>query len=184
MTVEGNTTTHRKTAVMVGVLMLVAYSVIGSGNPEAKVLSMLLEVISGLAVIAIAFLMFPILKPHNQAASFWYIILRVIEGGLLVVTGILFLSQKPSLLGIYDGIHAAHGYVFGVAALIFNYLLYTSKLIPRWLSVFGIIATLILILVNLLEVTGIVTELMILKFPIFLNEIVLALWLIIKGFSK
>lgn len=175
--------THRKTALIVGVLMLVAYSVIGSGNPEAKVLGMLLEVISGFAVIAIAVLMFPILKPFNKKASFWYIVIRIIEGGLLVVTGILFLSNNTSLLEIYDGIHAAHGYIFGIAALIFNYLLYRSKIIPRWLSVFGVIATLLLLIVNVLEVTGIVSELMILKFPIFLNEIVLAIWLIAKGFN-
>ena len=175
--------TRRKTALIVGVLMLVAYSVIGSGNPEAKVLGMLLEVISGFAVIAIAVLMFPILKPFNKKASFWYIVIRIIEGGLLVVTGILFLSNNTSLLEIYDGIHAAHGYIFGIAALIFNYLLYRSKIIPRWLSVFGVIATLLLLIVNLLEVTGIVSELMILKFPIFLNEIVLAIWLIAKGFN-
>jgi len=177
------TNEHRKTAVIVGVLMLVAYSVIGSGNPEAKVLGMLLEAISGFAVIAIAVSMFPILKPYNKKASFWYVFLRIIEGGLLVVTGILFLSNNTSLLEIYDGIHTMHGYIFGIAALIFNYLLYQSKLIPRWLSVFGVIATSLLIIVNLLEVTGIVSELMILKFPIFLNEIVLAIWLIAKGFN-
>ena len=183
MTAKEKMNTHRKTAVIVGVLMLVAYSVIGSGNPEAKILGMLLEVISGLAVIIIAVLMFPILKPYNKKVSFWYIVLRCIEGGLLVVTGILFLSHNTSLLEIYDGIHAGHGYLFAIAALIFNYLLYQSKLIPRWLSVFGVIATTLLILVNLLEVTGIVSELMILKFPIFLNEIVLAIWLIAKGFN-
>ena len=183
MTTKEKTNKHRKTAVIVGVLMLVAYSVIGSGNPEAKVLGMLLEAISGFAVIAIAVLMFPILKPYNKKASFWYVFLRIIEGGLLVITGILFLSNNTSLLEIYDGIHAMHGYIFGIAALIFNYLLYQSKLIPRWLSVFGVIATSLLIIVNLLEVTGIVSELMILKFPIFLNEIVLAIWLIAKGFN-
>jgi hypothetical protein len=183
ITAKGKTITHRKTAVIVGVLMLVAYSVIGSGNPEAKTIGMLLEAISGIAVIAIALLMFPILKPYNKKASLWYFILRIIEGGLLVVTGILFLSNNPLLLGVYDGIHLAHGYIFGIAALIFNFLLYQSKLVPRWLSVFGVIATLLLLVVNLLEVTGIVSELMILKFPIFLNEIVLAIWLIAKGFN-
>ena len=52
--------THRKTAIIVGVLILLAYSVLGSGNPEAKILGMLLEVISGLAVISIAVLMYPL----------------------------------------------------------------------------------------------------------------------------
>ena len=175
--------THRKTAIMVGILILVAYSVLGSGNPEAKILGMGLEVISGLAVITIAVLMFPLFKPYNKNASYLYIVLRSIEGGLLIVTGILFLSYNPLLLELHSGIHAAHGYIFAIAALTFYHLLYQSILIPRWLSVWGFIAAILLILVNLLEVTGIVSELMILKFPIFLNEIVLAIWLIVKGFN-
>jgi hypothetical protein len=175
--------THRKTAIIVGILILVAYSVLGSGNPEAKILGMVLEVISGLAVITIAVLMFPLFKPYNKNASYLYIVLRSIEGGLLVVTGILFLSQNTLLLEIHAGIHAVHGYIFAIAALIFYYLFYISKLIPRWISVWGAIAAILLILVNLLEVTGIISGLMILKLPIVLNEVVLAIWLIVKGFN-
>jgi len=175
--------THRKTAIIVGILILVAYSVLGSGNPEAKILGMILEVISGLAVITIAVLMFPLFKPYNKIASYLYIILRSIEGGLLVVTGILFLSNNTLLLEIYAGIHAVHGYIFGIAALIFYYLLYLSKLIPRWISVWGAIAAILLIIANLIEVMGIASDLMILYLPIILNELVLAIWLIVKGFT-
>jgi hypothetical protein len=175
--------THRKTAIIVGILILVAYSVLGSGNPEAKILGMVLEVISGLAVITIAVLMFQFFKPYNKIASFLYIVLRSIEGGLLVVTGILFLSNNTLLLEIYAGIHAVHGYIFAIAALIFYYLLYLSKLIPRWISVWGAIAAILLIIANLLEVTGIASGLMILYLPIILNELVLAIWLIVKGFD-
>ena len=183
MTTKEKMKAHRKTSIIVGVLILVAYSVVGSGNPEAKILGMFLEVISGLAVITIAVLMYPLFKPYNKKASFWYIVFRSIEGGLLVVTGILFLSHNTRLLEIHSGIHAAHVYIFAIAALIFYYLLYQSKLIPRWISVWGVIAAILLILVNLLEVTGIISELMILKLPIVLNELVLAIWLIVKGFN-
>jgi hypothetical protein len=175
--------THRKTAIIVGVLILVAYSVLGSGNPEAKILGMVLEVISGLAVITIAVLMFPLFKPYNKNASYLYLVFRSIEGGLLVVTGILFLSHNTLLLEIHAGIHAVHGYIFAIAALIFYYLLYISKLIPRWISVWGAIAALLLIIANLLEVTGIASRLMILFLPIILNELFLAIWLIVKGFN-
>jgi len=176
--------THRRTAIIVGVLILVAYSVIGSGNPEAKVLGMVLEVISGFAVITTAVLMFPLFKPYNKQGSFWYIISKIIEGGLLVVTGFLFLSYNTRLLELHTGIHAVHGYIFAIAALIFYYLSYQSKIIPRWISVWGGIAGILLILVNLLEVAGIISGLMILKLPIMLNEIVLAVWLIVKGFNQ
>jgi len=175
--------THRRTAIIVGVLILVAYSVIGSGNPEAKVLSMVLEVISGLAVITIAVLMFPLFKPYNKQGAFWYLVSRCIEGGLFLVTGFLFLSHTTRSLQLHTGIHAVHGYIFAIAALIFYLLLYQSKFVPRWISVWGVIAAILLILVNLLEAAGILSGLMILKLPIILNELVLALWLIIKGFN-
>jgi hypothetical protein len=183
MTTKAKIDSKRKTSIIVGVLILVAYSLLGSGNPEAKTLGMVLEVISGLAVITIAVLMFPLFKPYNKKASFWYIVLRSIEGGLLVVTGILFLSHNTRLLELYVGIHTGHAYIFAIAALIFYYLLYQSKLIPRWISVWGVIAAILLILVSLLEVTGIISELMILKLPIVLNELVLAIWLMVKGFN-
>ncbi len=53
---------NRRTSIIVGILILVAYSLLGSGNPEAKILGMVLEIISGLAVISIAVLMFPLFK--------------------------------------------------------------------------------------------------------------------------
>jgi len=175
--------THRRNAIIVGVLILVAYSLVGSDNPDAKILGMFLEVISGVAVIGISVIMFPLFKPYNEKASWGYLVIRIIEGGLMIIAGILFLSHSTSLLEIRDGIYVGHGYIFAVAALIFYYLLYQSKLIPRWISVWGVIAAILLILVILLEVTGIISELMILRLPMILNEIVLAIWLMVKGFN-
>ncbi len=183
MTTKAKMNSNRKTAIVVGVLILLAYSLLGSGNPDAKILGMFLEVISGLAVIVIAVLMFPLFRPYNKKVSFWYIVFRSIEGGLMIIAGILFLSHSTLLLEIRDGIYVGHAYIFAVAALIFYYLLYQSKLIPRWISVWGIIAAILLILVNLLEVMGIIPALMILYLPIILNEIVLAIWLMVKGFN-
>ena len=174
---------HRKTAIIVGVLILVAFSLLGGDNPEAKALGMFLEVISGLAVIAIAVLMYPLFKPYNKTVSLWYLVFRGIEGGLMIIAGILFLSHSPLLLEIRDGIYVSHGYIFAVAALLFYYLLYQSNLVPRWISVWGVIAAILLILVNLLEVMGIIPALMILYLPIILNELVRARWLMVKGFN-
>ncbi len=174
---------YRKTAIIVGALILIAYGVLASSITESKIIVMLFEVISGIAVILIAVLMFPLFKPYNEKASFWYIVFRSIEGGLMIIAGILFLPHNNLLLGIRDGIYVGHGYIFAVAALFFYYLLYQSKLIPRWLSVWGFIASILLILANLLEITGLIPGLMILYLPIISNEVVLAIWLILKGFN-
>jgi len=72
--------------------------------------------------------------------------------------------------------------VFSLTALILNYLLYQSGLIPRWLSGWGLIGAILLLAAGLLEVFGFnPTE--ILSLPIALQEMVFAVWLIVKGFN-
>ncbi len=174
---------HRKKAIIVGALILFAYAVLASAVTDSKIVVMLAEALSGFGVIAIAIIMFPFFTPYGKKTSQWYLALRGIEGALLIVTGILFLISSTSSLKLYDFIHLYHGYVFAVAAFFFYYLLYRSKLIPRWLSIWGFLATVMLIIVNLVEMTGLATPSMFLYFPIILNEFVLAFWLILKGFN-
>ena len=166
-----------------GLLILVAYSILGTNNPDKKVLGMFLEIISGLAVIAIAVLMFPLLRPYGKKLALCYLALKAFEGLLMIIAGVFFLIHTASLLALRDQIYLVHGYLFAIPALLFYYLLYQSKLIPRWLSVWGVIASILLIIVNLLELIEMIPQLEILYLPIVLNEIVLALWLIVKGFN-
>lgn len=173
----------RKQAILVGVLILTAYSILGSNNSDQKALGMLLEVISGLAVIGIAVIMFPLLKTYGKRISLLYLVLKGVEGALMIIAGVLFVIHSTSLLELRDQIYLVHGYIFAIPALMFYYLLYQSKLIPRWLSVWGGIASILLILVNILELIGVIPGLEILYLPIVLNEVVLAIWLITKGFN-
>jgi hypothetical protein len=101
----------------------------------------------------------------------------------MIITGALFLSYNSQLLAIRDSIWAGHAYVFISGALVFYYLLYISTLIPRWLSGWGIIASILLLLGNLMEFAG-MTPSMALYLPIIANEVVLAIWLIVKGFNQ
>jgi len=174
---------NRATAIAVGILILVAYSILGTNNPGAKTLSMLLEVISGHAVIGIAVLMFPLLRPYGKKLALLYLTLKSVEGILMIIAGVFFFIHTPLLLALRDTIYLVHGYIFAVPALIFYYLLYQSKLIPKWLSIWGIVASALLILVNVLEMINMIPQLEILYLPIVLNELVLAMWLIIKGFN-
>jgi hypothetical protein len=175
--------TYKKTAIIVGALILIAYAVMASEVLESLIIVVLLEVISGVAVIAIAVLMYPILKPYNEKVTLWYAIFKVIEGVLIVIAGILLLSPDPLLLGIRDWINVSHVYIsFIPAALLFYYLLYISKLVPRFISVWGVIALISLLIGNLLEITGYSNPIFYLL--IVSNEVFLAIWLIVKGFNS
>ncbi len=173
----------KRTARLVGVLILVAYAILGTNNPDARLTGMALETISGCAVIAIAVLMFPYLRHWGETWSRAYLVLKGLEGVLMIVAGSLFLIHTPQFLEIRDKIYLVHGYIFAIPALIFYGLLYKSKLVPVWLSIWGVIAAVLLVIVNLLEVTGAIPATEVLYLPIVLNEIVLALWLMAKGFN-
>ena len=77
--------------------------------------------------------------------------------------------------------------VFSLGSLIFNYLLYQTKLVPRWLSGWGLVAGVLYLASGLLAMFSIVEALS----PIYialqsvkgLQEMVLAVWLIVKGFN-
>lgn len=177
---------NRKTAITVGLLILIAYCVLASTITESKILVMFFEVISGIAVIGISVLMFPIFKHYNNRVTFSYLILKIIEGSLMIIAGILFLSSSDVLLGARVSIYVSHTYIFIISAFMFYYLLYKSKIIPQWVSVWGVIAVILLLILNLLEITNSTIPKLILGLgysQIMLNEVFLAIWFMVKGFN-
>ena len=80
--------------------------------------------------------------------------------------------------------------VVSLGALMFYYLLYQSKLIPRFISVWGLIGAPLSLAGGLIAIFGhragasMPTSTMILGLPIVLNELFIAIWLIAKGFNS
>ncbi|MHA2174997.1 MAG: DUF4386 domain-containing protein [Candidatus Hodarchaeales archaeon] len=72
----------------------------------------------------------------------------------------------------------------------FSYLLYQSKLVPRWLAVWGLIGGIIMLarvpisMFVLVPLSPYHEWTALLAIPIILNELVLAGWLIVKGFNS
>lgn len=114
----------------------------GSGDKTQLTLGVLLMMCSGIAVVGIGFLMYRILKVVNKKLAFWYPTLRVVEFTISAACGIYLLTQlQPvphSLLWVY--IPTAIG------GLIFTYLLFISKLVPRPLAALGFIGYALLLL--------------------------------------
>ena len=76
-------------------------------------------------------------------------------------------------------------FAFCLGALMYYYLFFQSRLIPRWLSGFGIVAIILLQMACLLSLFSgnRITSYIPLAAPIFLQAMVLAVWLIVKGFN-
>ena len=177
-----------------------------SANVNQLTTSGLFILIMGFAAAGIGIMMYPVLRKHNEALAFGFATFRIIEGVLFSVSvvsllSILTLSKEFVKAGTADvsyfqtfgtllqqGQYWAYhvGTIsFGLAAAMFYYLLYQSKLIPRWLSGWGLIGVPLWLAVSLLIMFGSITESLEIFFylPIASNEMVLAVWLIVKGFN-
>lgn len=171
-------------AILVGLFILIAYGVLASSLTQSKIIVMIADVISGLAVIGIAVLMFPLFKNINKPFSFGYLILKYVEGILMIVGGLLFLitSLQYTREIIYEGFHI---YVFIISAFMFYYLLFKSELVPKFISIWGAMGIFALLLSTILKLVNV--QYLVLDYLLVLiitNEIFLAIWLIIKGFNK
>jgi len=139
---------YRRTAVLVGVLFLLATATFaagssfitsyfaGAGGQTSTLLAgVLLEAISAVAVAGIGVAMWPILKRYNVGLAHGYRALRIGEGLMIIAAGVYMLNTKNEFFR-YD----AFIYMFTASAgLIFSYLLYVSGLIPRFLALLGLV---------------------------------------------
>ena len=187
----------KRIAVIVGLLFLVSTLtfMIGSNqirsflidvsqNKSPLFLGVILEIICGVAVVGIGVLMFPILKLFKKRLALGYVIFRIIECTIIIVGGIYLLSLLE-FMWKYEMII----FVFtALGGLIFSYLLYLSKLVPRYLSGLGIIGYLMLFLGVVLDIFSIFNindgAGMLLYLPGGLFELFLPIWLFIKGFNS
>jgi hypothetical protein len=132
-----------------------------SANENHVLTGALLEFTMAILIAGIPIYMYPILKKHNEALALGYVVFRTIEVVIFTVCAIslltlLTLSQDFVIAGAPDasyfqtlatlllavremggGVFSA--IVFSLSALMLNYILYRSKLIPRWLSGWGLI---------------------------------------------
>jgi hypothetical protein len=76
---------------------------------------------------------------------------------------------------------------FTLGALMYYYVFYQSKLVPRFISGWGFLGAALSLVAALLTISGQIipfsTVFILLQLPIGLQEFVLAVWLIVKGFN-
>jgi hypothetical protein len=195
------------TGIIDPILNATDYLIEVSVNENQMVIGNILEFVNHIAVICIPFMMFPIFRKHNEALALGYSVFRVVEAvtlivGNIILLSILTLSQEFVSAGAPDAsyflttgslimsvrdwsILLGVNIIFPLGALIFNLYLYQTKLVPRWLSGWGFIGAILLLgrLVGLLAIADF-DQLVFLTLPIWVQEMVFALWLIVKGFNS
>ena len=167
----------------------------------------LLKFVAALGSVGIAIALYPVLRKHGEGLALGSVAFRIIEGVFYLVAALsllalLSLSQEyvsagsPAastyqILGTWTlAVRDWAAFVFGVipfclGASMYYYALYRSRLIPRWLSGWGLVGLAMLFSMVLLIMFGQKSAgiTLVLAVPIGLQEMVLAVWLILKGFN-
>ncbi|MFX0209371.1 MAG: DUF4386 domain-containing protein [Candidatus Hodarchaeota archaeon] len=181
-----------------------------SANETQVMTGALFYFIMAAACASIAIPIYPILKEHNEGMALGAVGFRMIEGalymvGVMCVLALVLLSQEfvdagaPAdsyfqtlgelLLAGQDLAQALvpSVFAFSLGALMYQFIFFQSKLIPRWLSIWGLIGSALVFVSGLVTIFGgsalsPISDL--LGLPNFVGEMVLAVWLIVKGFNS
>jgi hypothetical protein len=166
------------------------------------------QILAAFASAGIAVSLYPVVRRYGEALALGSVGFRLLEGGLYLVAAVgTFLllqvgqdatagSPVPSYLRTSGALSQtlrnqaglAAVLAFCVGASMYYYVFYRARLIPRWLSGWGLAGTALGAVAGLLvlfRVTGYMSApQVVLSLPIAVNEMVLAVWLIVRGFNS
>ena len=182
------------------------YLTLASASRTQVVLGALLELVNGIAYVGIAVLVFPILRQRFESMALWYVGFRIIEFVMQTLSDLSPLSlvrlseefvrvgaaESSSFQALGTLLLAERYWAFQMVtialvlgALMFYSMLYRSRLIPRFISVWGLVGALAVLATAMLDTFGINPgSLEFLGVLMLLNELFLGVWLIVKGFNS
>lgn len=181
--------TTRSTARWVGLLLLAAFPLYGIGSSLATgalerggllTVGVAMMLANCVVVVAIGVLLVPVLRPKNPRVAVVYLGTRIFEAVFLAV-GAIALSVEAAGVNFAAYNIAMAG--LGVGSLFLCAALYRSRLVPRFLAVWGFVGYAGVAVGSLLELAGVAGSGLIAAVPGGLFELVLAVWLIARGFS-
>ncbi len=180
-----------------------AHYVLGSGPDTSAIVGGLLEIIVAVAGIGTAVVLFPLLKKQNESTALGLVAARIVESATIFV-GVAFLlsivtlrkagagpdalSTSHALVAMYDRIFLlGQSFIPAICDLLLGTLLYQSRLVPRGLSIIGIIGAPILVIGYLAVLFGGIHQHSSLAglsaLPVAAFEFSLGVWLVVKGFD-
>ncbi len=179
-----------------------------SANESQFILGAFFQFVGALACPAIALALYPVLRKHNEGLALGSVGFRTIEGTLHVLIALCLLllvslsqeaanaaapgsaalqAQTALLMAGREWLGPLSVLTFGLGALCYYWVFYRSQLVPRWLSAWGLVAIPLLMASSLLVMFQLIDALsttqIVLALPLAVQEMVLAVWLIARGFN-
>ena len=165
----------------------------------------LLVLTMGISLSSMTVVLYPVLKKYNETLAMGALVFRgVLElasyfGTMISWSLLLTLSKEyvsagtpavssfpligTMLFDLSDQIgNMAGTIVFSIGALFVYYIFYKTKLIPTWLSLWGILGAILYLSTGILFIVGF--NFMFLQAVLGVQEMVMAVWLIVKGFNS
>lgn len=182
--------------------------ILGSGSEFQILLGVFLEVILALTVTGTAVALYPVVKRYNEGVALGYVGLRTLEAAVIAVgvvplLALITLRQTAgadadvgTLVTVGQALVVLHNWTFllgpglvcGTNTVLMAYLMYKSRLVPRFIPILGLVGGPLIFAVNAGQLFGlydqIPTSIGFVVIPIFAWEVTLALWLIVKGFRS
>jgi len=178
--------------------------ILGAGPDTSAIIGGVLEIIVALAGIATAVVLFPMLKKQNESFALGLVAARILESSTIFV-GVAFLLSIVTLrqagagadalvtshafVALYDRIFLlGQSFMPAICDLLLGFMLYRSRLVPRALSLVGIIGGPLLLIGYFAVLFGLIGRLSLFNglsaAPVALFEFSLGVWLIVKGFNQ
>lgn len=178
-----------------------------SAHSDRLATGVLLQLVLGVAVVSIAVVIYPVLRRGSERLAIGYVVARALEAVVYLVgaTGLLALitvseeyvaGQGDAFAAVgrlivaerdWAGHAVLDAAVFSLGALVLNTAFYRSRLVPRWLSVWGLVGAVTYLTAGVLVMYGLEplsTPQVALEAPLGLQELALAAWLIARGFIE
>ena len=161
------------------------------------------ELILSVCAILLALALYIILKPVNKNLALLALYLKLTEGVLSAVIALLnFISLQilhgkdqlttiseqsramvGSFLNMHDALYAIPMIFLGLNLVLFSYLFFKSRYIPRSLAVFGIVSYALVFLFAIVSILFPDFSGLVLAIPSILFELIIGLWLLFNGIN-
>jgi hypothetical protein len=178
--------------------------IVGSGPDTAVIVGGVLEIVVALAGIGTAVVLFPVLRKQNEGGAVGLVASRILEASTMFV-GVAFLLSivtlrqagagadalvtSRALVSLYDRIFLlGQSYMPAINDVLLGFLLYQSRLVPRGLSLIGIVGPVPLVTSYIAVLFGLIGQrdplAGLAALPVALFEFSLGIWLVAKGFNR